>query len=74
MRPESVQASAWIAGEIDQDAEIYEHSLAIRSYGVVLSLLWIDHEIRPAYRRDDEEEPKFDLTNPFTPDGKRWQW
>ena len=32
-RPERVPASAWIAGEFDQDAEIFEHSLVLRSYG-----------------------------------------
>lgn len=73
-RPMRVPAAAWIAGDMDQNAEIFEHSLALRSYGVVISLLWVDDEIRPAYRRYDDEEPEFDLTNPFTPDGKRWRW
>ncbi len=67
-------AYAWLAGEIDGEAEIFEHSLALRSYGVILSLLWIHEDVRPAYRRYDDAEPEFDLTNPFTPDGKRWRW
>jgi hypothetical protein len=42
----------------------------------VLSLLWVLEEIKLPYRRydRDEDEPEFDLTNPFTPDGKRWRW
>ena len=73
-RPQKAPASAWLAGDIDDEAEIFEHSLALRSYGVVLSLLWIHEEVRPVRRRYDDEEPEFDLTNPFTPDGKRWRW
>jgi Zn-dependent peptidase ImmA (M78 family) len=73
-RPQKAPASAWLAGDFDDEAEIFEHSLALRSYGVVLSLLWIHQEVRPAHRRYDDDEPEFDLTNPFTPDGKRWRW
>jgi Zn-dependent peptidase ImmA (M78 family) len=73
-RPQKAPATAWLAGDIDDEAEIFEHSLALRSYGVVLSLLWIHEDVRPAYRRGDDDEPEFDLTNPFTPDGKRWRW
>lgn len=76
MRPETVPAAAWLAGDIDEDAWIIEHAITLRSYGVVLSLLWIHEEIRSRYRRYDydEGEPEYDLTNPFTPDGKRWRW
>jgi Zn-dependent peptidase ImmA (M78 family) len=74
IKPRSVPATAWIAGDIDPDAEIIEHSVALKSYGVVLSLLWIDKEIRRQYQKRDEEEPEFDLTDKFTPDSKRWQW
>jgi len=70
----SVPATAWIAGVIDPDGEIIEHSIALKSYGVVLSLLWIDKEIRYRFKERDEEEPEFDLTDKFTSDGKRWQW
>lgn len=73
-RPQKAPACAWFAGDIDGEAEIFEHSLALRSYGVVLSLLWIHEEVRPAHRRHDDDEPEFDLTNLFTPDGKRWRW
>ncbi len=73
-RPQKAPAYAWLAGDIDGEAEIFEHSLALRSYGVVLSLLWIHEEVRPAYRMHCDDEPEFDLTNPFTPDGKRWRW
>jgi len=73
-RPQKAPATAWLAGEIDGEEKIFEHSLALRSYGVVLSLLWIHEDVRPAYRRDGDDEPEFDLTSPFTPDGKRWRW
>jgi len=74
--PDSVPARAWLAGEIDEEAELFEQSLSLGSYGVVLSLLWICDDVKTKYRRydDEPEEPEFDLTNPFTPDGKRWQW
>lgn len=74
--PESVPARAWLAGEIDEESDIIEQSISLGSYGVVLSLLRICDDIRTTYRRYDEEpeEPEFDLTNPFTPDGKRWRW
>ncbi len=74
LKSEKVPASAWIAGNIDEEADIMEHSVALNRYNVVLSLLWIHKEIRFKYRRYDEDEPEHDLTNPFTPDGKRWQW
>ena len=74
MHPQKAPAHAWLAGDIDDEAEIFEHSLALRSYGVVLSLLWIHEEVRIAHRRNDNGDPEFDLTNPFTPDGKRWRW
>ncbi len=73
-KPRSVPANAWIAGNIDPDGEIIEHSVALKSYGVVLSILWVDKEIRFQFQKGDEEEPEFDLTDKFTPDGKRWQW
>jgi len=75
-RPQKAPAYAWLYGNINEEAEIFEHSLALASYGVVLSLLWIHDEIRYTFKRyeDDDEYPKYDLTNPFTPDGKRWRW
>lgn len=75
-KPDNVPAYAWLAGEIDEEAELYEHSLSLGSYGVVISLLWICDDIKPTFRRyeDEPEDPEFDLTNPFTPDGKRWKW
>jgi Zn-dependent peptidase ImmA (M78 family) len=73
-KPRKVPANDWIAGDIDSDGEIIEHSIALKSYGVVLSLLSIDKEIRYRFRERDDEEPEFDLTDKFTPDGKRWQW
>ena len=74
--PGSVPARAWLAGEIDEESDIIEQSVALGNYGVVLSLLWIRDDVKTTYRRYDEEpdEPEFDLTNPFTPDGKRWKW
>jgi len=74
--PDSVPARAWLAGEINEEAELFEQSLSLGSYGIVLSLLWIRDDVKTTYRRydDEPEEPEFDLTNPFTPDGKRWQW
>ena len=73
-RPQKVPATAWLVGSIDEEAEIFEDSLALQRYNVVLSLLWIYEEIRPKHSGYDEDEPEFDLTNPFTPDGKRWLW
>ncbi len=74
VKPRKVPANAWIAGDVDPDGEITEHSVALKSYGVVLSLLWIDKEIRYRFQERDDEEPEFDLTDKFTPDGKRWRW
>ena len=75
-KPQRAPAYAWLAGSIDEEADIFEHSLALASYSVVLSLLWIHEEIRHTFKQygDDQEEPEYDLTNPFTPDGKRWRW
>ena len=71
--PDSVPACSWLADKIDEESDIIEQSISLGNYGVVLSLLWICDEVRTTYRRDDEE-PDFDMTNPFTPDGKRWKW
>jgi len=73
-RPTKVPASAWLAGVKNEEALIFEQSIALRSYGVILSLLWICDKIQRSHRRYDEDEPEFDLANPFTPDGKRWRW
>lgn len=75
-QPQKAPAYAWLSGNFDEDAEIFEHSMALASYGVVISLLWVCDAIRSASRMYDDydEEPEFDLTNPFTPDGKRWRW
>lgn len=75
-RLQKAPASAWLAGDIDDESEIFEHSIALPRYGVVLSLLWIDKEIhqRRQTRDYEDDEPEFDLTNRFTPDGKRWRW
>jgi len=75
-RPQKVPASSWLAGEIDDESEVFEHSIALPRYNAVLSLLWIHEEVCRKDRRDYEEDeaPEFDLTNPFTPDGKRWRW
>lgn len=71
--PQKVPACAWLAGRIDEEDEIIEHSLALRSYDVVLTLLWIDREIhRNTFHEDKETE--YDLMNPFTQNGKRWKW
>ena len=43
-RPEAVPAAACLAGDVDEDAWLTEHSIALKSYGVVLSLLWIHEE------------------------------
>lgn len=73
-KPRAVPATSWIAGDIDPNGEIFEHSVELRSYGIVLSLLWIDKEIRRKYQERDDDEPEYDLTSKFTPDGKRRQW
>jgi hypothetical protein len=74
--PDSVPARSWLAGEVDEEADLIEQSISLGSYGVVLSLLWICDDVKTTYQRYDEEpeEPEFDMTNPFTPDGKRWKW
>jgi hypothetical protein len=74
--PDSVPARAWLVGEIHEEAELIEQSVSLGNYGVVLSLLWICDDVKTTYRRydDEPEEPEFDMTNPFTPDGKRWRW
>jgi len=72
--PEKAPATAWLAGNMEEEAEIFEHSLAMPRYNLALSLLWIYKEIRPRSKAYRDDELEFDLTNPFTPDGKRWQW
>lgn len=74
--PKKVPADSWLSGDIDEEAEILENSVALTSYSVILSLLWINEEVRTKYRdnEDPDREPEFDLTNPITPDGKRWRW
>jgi Zn-dependent peptidase ImmA (M78 family) len=72
-KPMKAPAYPWIAGNIDGEAELMEHPIALPRYNTVLSLLWIFEEIR-FFRERDEDEPEFDLTNKFTPDGRRWQW
>lgn len=74
--PDNVPACAWLAGEIDEESDIVEQSVSLGNYGVVLSLLWICDEVKTTYIRYDEEpdESEFNMTNPFTPDGKRWKW
>jgi len=75
-KAQKVPADAWLADTYEANGEIVEHSIALESYNVVLSLLWIDKEIRSAQGRydNDEGEEGFDLTHKFTPDGKRWRW
>jgi Zn-dependent peptidase ImmA (M78 family) len=68
-----VPAFAWLAGNVDGEAEIIEHSLVFTRYNVVLSLLWIYEDVRPDWQRDDDKDP-VDLTSSFTPEGRRWQW
>lgn len=72
-KPMKVPAFAWLAGNVDGEAEIMEHSLVFTRYNVVLSLLWIFEDVRPVWQREDDKEP-VDLTSRFTPEGRRWQW
>lgn len=72
-KPMKAPAHAWLAGNVDGEAEIIEHSLIFTRYNVVLTLLWIYEDVRPVWQRQDEAEP-VDLTSSFTPEGKRWQW
>jgi len=72
-QPERVPADSWLAGNISEDAEIFENSFPLGNYNVVLSLLWVNEEIR-YNARYEEEEPEFDLRSRFTSDGKRWLW
>ena len=72
LKPMKAPAFAWLAGNVDGEAEIIEHSLPFTRYNAVLSLLWIYEDVRPSWQRDDEDEP-VDLTCCFTPEGKRWR-
>ena len=73
-KPERVPADSWLAGNISEEAEIFENSFPLRNYDVVLSILWINEDIHSSSRYDDDNEPEFDLRNPFTSDQKRWRW
>jgi len=72
-KPERVLADGWLAGNISEDAEIFENSFPLGNYNIVLSLLWVNEDIR-YNSRYEEEESEFDLRSRFTPDGKRWRW
>lgn len=73
-KPERVPADGWLAGNISEEAEIFENSFPLGNYNVVLSLLWVNEDIRYNSKYNEDEEPEFDLRNRFTPDGKRWRW
>jgi len=73
-QPMKVPAYAWLVGNVDGEAEIMEHSLVFTRYNVVLSLLWIYEDVRPSWQRDEGEKEPVDLTDSFTPEGRRWQW
>ena len=64
-----VQANAWLEGErIDSSKTIQEESVAMPSYGSVLTLLWIDKDIDQYITGEDEydaEERESD---------SRWSW
>jgi len=60
---ESVDASSWLEGKFVDDAVICEHSKVLGSYGIVLSLLWIEKAI-------DVDEDDWDDSEAFTPDGR----
>lgn len=74
VRPRMVPANGWITSEIDPDGEITEHSIALKNYDVVLSLLWIDKEIRHKFQEREDDEPEYDLTDKFPTEGKKRQW
>ncbi len=74
-KPLKAPAYAWLDGNnVDGEAEIMEHSMAFTRYNVVLSLLWIYEDVRPSWQRDEDEKEPVDLTDSFTPEGRRWQW
>ena len=62
-RAETIDAEAWLEGKFVDDAVIREHSKVLGSYGIVLSLLWIEAAI-------DEDEDDWDDSETFTPDGR----
>lgn len=41
-KPELISASSWFESYPEHDIEIHEHSLYLKSYNTVLSLLWVD--------------------------------
>jgi hypothetical protein len=73
-KPERVPADSWLAGGIAEEAEIFEHSLLLQSYNVVLSLLWINEDIYSTSKYNDDDEPEFDLRSPFASNTKRLRW
>ena len=43
--PMRVPASAWLAGIKDEAAMIFEQSVELKRYNIIISLLWIDDDI-----------------------------
>lgn len=64
-----VKATAWLEGkQIDSTKTIMEESIAMPSYGSVLSLLWIDKDIDRYVTGDDEYEAEDEVSD------SRWSW
>ncbi|SRR5216683_2143041 len=64
-----VKATAWLEGKhIDSTKTIMEESIAMPSYGSVLSLLWVDKDIDRYVTGDDEYEAEDEASD------SRWSW
>ena len=64
-----VKATAWLEGKhIDSTKTIMEESIAMPSYGSVLSLLWIDKDIDRYVTGDDEYEAENEASD------SGWSW
>jgi Zn-dependent peptidase ImmA (M78 family) len=49
-QPIMVPASTWLEGNFDSGALIFEHSLPLKSYGIEISLLWINNILISDYQ------------------------
>jgi Zn-dependent peptidase ImmA (M78 family) len=64
-----VKATAWLEGKsIDSSKTILEESIAMPSYGSVLTLLWIDKDIDQFLTGEDEYDAEQEASD------HRWSW
>jgi Zn-dependent peptidase ImmA (M78 family) len=70
---EHVLGVAWLEDvKIGEKCLLYEDARALGSYGIVLSLIWIDEDEN---KRGEKKKTEHGLDpDYFTPDGKRYRW